>query len=59
MKVSKNMADSERIKEIVNQAAIQVAMVVMMESRDIDAGPPTSHMATHKGVQKQAWHTST
>ena len=32
------MAESESIKEIVNQVAIQLAMVVMKACRDMDTG---------------------
>ena len=38
-KVSKNMAESEGVKEIVNQVAVQVATAVMMAFSDTDVGP--------------------
>ena len=33
------MAESEGIKEIINQAAVQVAMAVIMALRDAEVGP--------------------
>ena len=38
------MADSDSIKEIINQAAMQAATVVMMAFRDTDAVPQPSMM---------------
>ena len=41
------MAESEGIQEVVNQAAIQAATVVMMALRGVDVGPllaPTANL---------------
>ena len=40
------MAESDYIKEVVNQAALQVAIAVMLALRDEEAGPkPTSTLS--------------
>ena len=39
MKVCRNIAESEGIKEMLNQAAVQVATAVMIAFRDVDGGP--------------------
>ena len=47
------MADSESIKEIVNEVTVQAATMVMMAFRDTDTGPCLATMPNqHKG-QKQ------
>ena len=36
---NESMAESENIKEVVNQVTAQVAVMVMMMLRDTEAGP--------------------
>ena len=56
--VSKIMAESEGIKETVNQVAIKAGMTVMMASRQEDTGPQPSPQQTigscrDKGIVNQ------
>ena len=47
------MAKSDSIQEVVNQAAIQVATVVMMTLRGVAAGPYLSQAANLRDPQQQ------
>ena len=47
------MADSEGIRETVNQAAMQAATTVTMEFRDTETGPQPATMHNQWGIQKQ------
>ena len=49
------MVESDDIKEVVNQVAVQVAMVVMMVLRDTEAGPQPTTTASHREPQKQRY----
>ena len=49
------MAESEGIKEIVNQAAIQATMAVMMAFINIDAGSQPTPMPSHREPQRQRY----
>ena len=48
------MADSENIKEVVNQVALQVAMVVMMLLSDTETGPWPTAAVSHGGIVRKA-----
>ena len=45
------MEESENIKEVVNQVAIQVAMVVIMALRDTEAGSKPTSVVSHEETQ--------
>ena len=47
------MAESEGIKETVNQLAVQAATSVMMALRDAKKGPQPNTMASHGALQRQ------
>ena len=47
------MGESEGIQEVVNQAAIQVATVVMMTLRGVAAGPYLAQAANLREPQQQ------
>ena len=47
------MAESENIKEVVNQAAIQAAVAVIMVLRDVEAGHPLTTVASNRKPQRQ------
>ena len=47
------MADSEIIKEIVNQAVMQAATVVMMAFRHTETGPQPAKMPNQPENQRQ------
>ena len=53
MKMNENMAISEGIKEMVNQAAIQTATAVMMAFGDTNTRPQTTPTVSHKELQRQ------
>ena len=43
LQIGKNMAESDSIKEVVNQVAVVVLMAFVMALRDVEAGPwPTT-----------------
>ena len=46
------MAESESIKDIVNQVAAQATLVVMMALRDAEARPWPTTAVSHRGLQK-------
>ena len=48
------MAESECMKEIVNQAAIQVAAPVIIALRNAEAGPWPTTMASQRESQRQS-----
>ena len=49
------MGESESIKEVVNQLAIQAAKAVIMAFRDADAGPPpTPNTKPERKPQRQS-----
>ena len=56
MKLSENMAESEGTKEIMSQAAIQVASAVMMAFRDTDTGP---QQPPQQAAETKVWQTNT
>ena len=47
------MKDSESIKEIVNQAAMQTATVVIMTFRDTETGPQPAPLQNQWESQRQ------
>ena len=47
------MVDLENIKEVVNQAAVQAANVVMMMLRDTEAGSQLITVASHRWPKRQ------
>ena len=47
------MADSESIKEIINQVAVQVAIVVMVAFRDTETGPWPATIQNKPETQRQ------
>ena len=47
------MAESQSIKEVVNQAAIHAAMAVMIVLRYTDAGPQPPTVVSHRKPQRQ------
>ena len=49
------MEESEGIKEIVNQVAMQAETVVMMLRRDVEAGPWLTTMASLRDPQRQRY----
>ena len=46
------MAESENTKEVVNQLAVQAAMVVMTVLRDTEAGSQLTTMMSHREPQR-------
>ena len=53
------MAESESIKEIVNQMAMQAATVVMVVFRDADVKPQPNPTGSQREPQTKAQLTST
>ena len=51
------MAESEGIQEILNQAALQVATVVMMALRGMDVGSHLAPTANLRATAVGAWQT--
>ena len=49
------MAESEDMKDIVNQVAVQAAIAVMMVLRDTDVG---SYSKPERATEAEAWWTS-
>ena len=47
------MVDSENIKEVVNQAAVQAVIAVMMPLRDTETGPQPTTVMSHKEPHRQ------
>ena len=47
------MAESEGMKEIVNQVAVQAATAVMTVLRDVDVGPKPTPTASQRKLQRQ------
>ena len=45
------MADSENIKEVVNQVVMQAEMTVIMALRDVEAGPQLITDVSHSRAQ--------
>ena len=48
------MAESDSIKEVVNQVAIQDVMAVMMVLRNVEAGPQPTSAASQRATETQA-----
>ena len=49
------MAETEGIKDILNQSAIQPATLVMAALRDAEAGSQPIALATHRKLQRQRY----
>ena len=49
------MAESDNIKEVINQVVVQVAMAVMMALRDTEAGPHLSTAVSHRQSKKKRY----
>ena len=47
------MAESEGIRELVNQAAVQAATAAMMVLRDVEAGPQLTTRASHRKPERE------